>query len=94
MAEEKSSAYIHISGIVQGVGFRFFTEDVAREIGITGYVRNCTDGSVEAYAEGQKPDILTFIDYLRRGPRSARVMDIRVEWDKTQKGYRDFRITY
>lgn len=94
MTREKASAYIRVSGAVQGVGFRFFTEDVALELGITGYVRNCPDGSVETYAEGLKSDILTFIDYLRRGPRSARVTDIRVEWDETQKGYQDFRITY
>ena len=68
-----------ISGIVQGVGFRFFTEHAASVEGICGYVRNLPDGSVEAVAEGDAEAVDRFERALRRGPRSGRVQNVRIE---------------
>jgi acylphosphatase len=60
-----------ISGRVQGVGFRFFAEDRARVEQLAGYVRNLSDGRVEAVAEGEEENVLRFERALHRGPRGA-----------------------
>jgi acylphosphatase len=67
-----------ITGRVQGVGFRFFTEDVANREGIAGWVRNGEDGSVEVVAEGDRDAVLRFERAIRVGPRGARVDDVEV----------------
>lgn len=90
----ENACKLKIEGIVQGVGYRFFTEDKAVEYGITGYVKNLLDGSVEVYAEGEKEVLEKFIEDLRRGPRMARVERIDVRWMEAEKEYDSFRIEY
>ncbi len=68
-----------ISGIVQGVGFRFFAEHAAAVEGLSGYVRNLPDGRVEAVAEGDEEAVGRFERALWRGPRSAQVEHVHVE---------------
>ena len=68
-----------VSGQVQGVGFRFFTEDVARREGLTGFVRNLDDGRVEAVAEGDRDAVARFERSLYLGPPMARVAHITME---------------
>jgi acylphosphatase len=65
-----------IRGIVQGVGFRYFAVRAARELGITGWVRNLNDGRVEAMAAGPSEALSDFIDRMRRGPRGAQVLAV------------------
>jgi acylphosphatase len=65
-----------ISGRVQGVGFRYFAERRANQLGIVGYVKNCWDGSVEVYAVGDLMSLHEFRRNLAEGPRSARVTNI------------------
>jgi len=67
-----------ITGRVQGVGFRFYTQRKALELGITGWVRNCRDGSVEAVIQGAPGSVETMIAWARRGPPSAVVSEVRV----------------
>ena len=62
-----------IRGRVQGVGFRFFTEDAAAREGIAGWVRNLPDGGVEVAAEGEAESLARFEHAIRHGPRGARV---------------------
>jgi acylphosphatase len=69
-----------IIGDVQGVGFRFFAERHARQLGLEGYVRNRYDGAVEVEAEGSGSALEQFLTQLRRGPRAARVEDLKVSW--------------
>jgi acylphosphatase len=69
-----------IFGDVQGVGFRFFAERHARQLGLEGFVRNRYDGAVEVEAEGPAAALEQFLNELRRGPRLARVQDVRVNW--------------
>lgn len=71
---------VEITGHVQGVGFRLFAEREARLHGLRGYVRNRYDGAVEVEAEGPASDLEQFLDALRRGPRLARVQDVRTTW--------------
>ena len=64
---------IKITGKVQGVGFRYFAQLKATEIGIKGWVKNNRDGTVLIMVHGEKTDLSTFIDYLQIGPVRARV---------------------
>lgn len=64
---------IHITGRVQGVGFRYFVLQKAKEFGITGWVKNTTDGGVIVVAQGEESVLDTFIDFLQIGPTRARV---------------------
>ena len=65
-----------ISGRVQGVGFRYFAERRASQLGIVGYVKNCWDGSVEVYAVGDPNSLEEFRSLLAEGPHSSRVTNI------------------
>ena len=68
-----------VRGIVQGVGFRFFTEDAARRAGVHGYVANRNDGTVEVIAEGEATAVERLEASLRCGPPAARVEALEVE---------------
>jgi len=70
--------HLLITGRVQGVGFRFYMQRKARELGLTGWVRNCRDGSVEAAIQGDSGAVETMIAWARRGPPSAVVAEVRV----------------
>lgn len=65
-----------ISGLVQGVGFRFFTQRSAARHQVWGYVRNLDDGRVEAVAQGDEKSVKAFMEDLTTGPTFARVEDI------------------
>jgi len=65
-----------IRGRVQGIGFRAWTELMALERGVEGWVRNCRDGSVEALFAGLEEVVLTMIELCREGPHGARVVQI------------------
>lgn len=67
---------LQISGRVQGVGFRMYMERKAYELGVTGWVRNRRDGSVEAMVQGAPEAVEAIIAWARRGPRSAVVSDV------------------
>jgi acylphosphatase len=67
-----------VTGRVQGVGFRFYMQRKARELGLTGWVRNCRDGSVEAVIQGAPEAVELMIAWARRGPPSAVVSEVRV----------------
>jgi acylphosphatase len=81
-----------VEGRVQGVGFRFFAERTARELGVKGWVRNRPDGKVESMAEGEDEAVARFIERLRQGPRSGSVTDLRVE-EARVSGFDSFEIT-
>jgi acylphosphatase len=68
-----------ITGEVQGVGFRWFTHDVAAREGVHGWVRNLADGSLEVFAEGEVESVRRLETAVRRGPARARVDDITTE---------------
>ena len=78
MAKKRFEA--RIEGRVQGVGFRFFARQAANDFGITGYVRNLPDGSLEVVAECEEDVLREFLETLREGPRAARVTDVQVSW--------------
>lgn len=68
-----------ISGRVQGVGFRYFTQDAARREGLHGFVRNNDDGTVEAIAEGESESLERFERAIRRGPSRSRIEHVTID---------------
>ena len=70
--------HLQINGCVQGVGFRHHMGRVARELGITGWVRNRRDGSVEAMVSGTPTAVEKIIAWARRGPASAAVSGVEI----------------
>lgn len=70
---------VRITGKVQGVGFRFATVRRAHELGVTGWVRNENDGSVQAMVQGTTDQIDQLISWLQYGPPNARVDNVEVE---------------
>ena len=80
-----------VSGRVQGVGFRYATQQAARDIGVNGWVRNRRDGDVEGVAEGETTSLDAFVDWLRQGPRHAVVGDVSTS-DQPLSGFRRFDI--
>ena len=89
----EARARIVIAGIVQGVMFRREITDLARRLGLTGWVRNLPDGKVEALAEGEKSRLDELVQFCHIGPRAARVRNVEVEWSDYTGEYRGFRIT-
>jgi acylphosphatase len=89
----KSSAHIIVSGMVQGVGFRYFVQHHARALGLTGWVRNLPNGEVEIMAEGNREFVESFIVYVRRGPHSAVVSNTDVVWKEPGGQFEYFDIT-
>lgn len=67
-----------VSGRVQGVSFRWYTEEQARRLGVTGWVRNEPDGTVLVHAEGDDDAVDALVAWCRSGPSSARVSDVAV----------------
>lgn len=90
---EKQRLKAIVTGRVQGVGFRWFAEDVANSLEIKGYVRNLHDGySVEVVAEGEKEKLEELIQELKRGPSGAKVDKIDVEWSNCLNEFNRFII--
>lgn len=81
-----------VYGSVQGVGFRWATQGEASRLDVAGYVRNLWDGTVEAELEGDEPAVAAMIEWLRQGPRNARVRGIEVS-SVPIKGEVGFRVT-
>ena len=71
--------HVRVTGRVQGVFFRAWTTERALALGVTGWVRNALDGSVEAQLEGEEAFVQQLIDQLKNGPPAARVEQIDVE---------------
>ena len=87
-------AHVYISGRVQGVFFRASTREVAKRLGLRGYVRNLPDGRVEAVFEGDEEKVRKAIEWCRRGPPLAIVEKVEVEWEEPKKDFDDFVILY
>ena len=81
------------SGRVQGVGFRFTAERMARRFPVAGYVRNLTDGKVEMTAEGEKSALEEFLAALREA-FGENIRDVKAEWSRATGEYEKFGIKF
>jgi acylphosphatase len=86
--------HLVISGDVQAVGFRFTAIEVARDLGLVGWVRNNPDGTVEIAAEGPKEKLENLLTWAKKGPTLARVDDVKLEWGKATGEFEDFDVRY
>ena len=83
-----------VRGRVQGVFYRAFVETRAKELKLTGYVRNRPDGTVEVRAEGERQRLEKLVEYLKAGPPAARVKDVVTEWAEYTGQYSGFSTGY
>jgi acylphosphatase len=83
-------AHLYISGIVQGVFFRSHTQEVARGLELTGWVRNLRDGRVEVAGEGPKDKIEQLIQWCHEGPPEASVNNVEIQWYDATGEFRNF----
>ncbi|MDX2100748.1 MAG: acylphosphatase [Leptolyngbyaceae cyanobacterium bins.59] len=84
--ENTAIVHVHawISGRVQGVGYRFTTCQVASERGLSGWVRNLTDGRVEAVFEGPEAQVSAMLRWCEQGPETAIVKNVKIEYGQVE----------
>jgi acylphosphatase len=87
--EDKQAKRYFVSGTVQGVGFRYFTQHAAEKLSISGYVRNLLDGRVEVFAVGTPQQHAQLRAVLERGPRFSSVSEVHEETASFDPQYED-----
>ena len=90
----KARAHVYVGGYVQGVWFRSHTREMAGRLGVYGWVRNLPDGRVEAVFEGEDVSVEKIIDFCRRGPPNAYVIDLDVRRQEWKGEYHNFTVRY
>ena len=85
-------AELKISGLVQGVGFRYFCYTSARNLNLTGWVRNDPGGTVSSVVEGERSAVEALITDIKVGCRASRVADVTVRWEEFAGEFDDFEI--
>lgn len=86
--------HVLIHGKVQGVNFRWVTYEKALQLGLTGWVRNTPNGKVEAVFEGKEEDLKEMLEFVKQGPRPARVRAVEDEWTEATRQFLEFTIGY
>jgi acylphosphatase len=84
-------AHVYVSGIVQGVAFRYYAQQKAEELDVSGWVKNLLDGRVEAVFEGDPDRVREIVAWCESGPSSADVEDVTVK-DETPEGLTSFEV--
>jgi len=92
MRNMRVSAHVFVSGRVQGVFFRIETRYEAMKRNVAGWIRNTSNGRVEAMFEGEREDVEQLIEFCRSGHPSARVTKIDVQWEEYTGEFKDFKI--
>lgn len=93
MSTQRIARRYFVNGRVQGVGFRYFVEQVAVKLGLTGYTRNLADGRVEVYAVGAPKRMAELAGYLWKGPRLSDVRGVE-EMEAAVEEHGGFHIEY
>ncbi len=92
MASYLVKAEITVSGLVQGVGFRYFVYSKAQSIGLNGYTKNLFTGEVVTVVEGEKYLVEELIDYIKIGPSRSHVKSHSVNWFEYKNEFKIFEI--
>jgi acylphosphatase len=85
-------AHIFVSGMVQGVGYRYFVRNNARKLGIVGWVRNLPDRRVEAIFQGTEEKLQEMLALCRQGPFLSEVKNLQVDWRDGKEALNEFEI--
>jgi acylphosphatase len=85
--------HAYVEGRVQGVGFRYFVITLSEKLDLTGWVRN-NDEEVEVIAEGNQQNLDTLLEYLKQGPRSAYVSNVRYTWESATREFKRFSVKH
>ena len=85
---------VFFSGTVQGVGFRFTAERLARRFPVTGFVRNLEDGRVEVTAEGEEIPLVEFLTAIRESGMRDYIQDVEARWSEAEGVFKHFGITH
>jgi len=91
---KKVRIHAFVSGLVQGVNFRFYTKMLADKLGLKGWIKNLPDGRVEVVAEGSENEINELIKFLKKGPKGAKVLNIEIEKEEYKGEFKYFDIIY
>jgi len=86
--------HIWVTGHVQGVGFRAFVQDSGVQFGLTGWVHNVGDDTVEMVAEGPRGRLEMFAEAAKNGPRAGRVDEAKIEYQNATGEFQDFCVKY
>jgi acylphosphatase len=87
-------ARILVSGVVQGVGYRYFAERAANSLGLKGFCRNLPNGTVEVVVEGDRGLIIDYVRELGRGPAAASVSATDISWERYVGEFNNFGIRF
>ena len=88
----KKGVHLIVSGMVQGVGFRYYVHHAARRHYLNGWVKNMHDGRVEVLAEGDERELGEFIQEVKKGSRFSTVEEVSVDWQTCTNKFRNFQI--
>lgn len=91
---QPTRVHLIVSGRVQGVCFRLETQKAAARFGVSGWVRNKRDGTVETVVEGDETDVTSLISWCRTGPPMSGVQQVAVTWQEYQGEFDAFSIRY
>ncbi len=91
---ENARLHAIVKGLVQGVGYRFFVIRRAELLGLTGWVKNLPDGTVEVVAEGDRELLEELIKELWRGPSAAQVTDVIINWERYTGEFKNFDVRW
>lgn len=89
----KRQVHVYYTGRVQGVGFRFTTQDLAQDLDVCGWVKNLRDGRVELVAQGQEDRLKDFLSRVNRY-FSSYIQDVDINWQEARDEFADFQIKF
>lgn len=90
----KKGLYLKIFGNVQGVGFRYFAREKAGQLGLVGWVRNNSDGTVSCEIFGEEEALKKFLKWAKSGPKWAKVEKVEERWREYKDEFEEFEIQY
>ncbi|MBI4596826.1 MAG: acylphosphatase [Candidatus Omnitrophica bacterium] len=90
----KKRVHVFYSGRVQGVGFRMTAEEIARQFGVVGWVKNLREGRVELIGEAEEDTLKQFLEAVRASPMKNFIQQVDLTWSSASETFDDFEIRY
>ncbi|HKZ45250.1 MAG TPA: acylphosphatase [archaeon] len=90
----KVRIHVFASGIVQGINFRYYAKMSADKLGVKGWIRNLPDRRVEVVSEGNEKDVNEFVEFLKKGPERAKVLNLEIKKEEYKGEFNSFEIIH